>query len=581
VAVAEREGGRSRGDNYKWIVLTNTMLGTLLATIDSSIMLIAMPEVFRGIRLDPLQPGNSFYLLWMILGYLIVSSVFVVSFGRLGDIYGRVRMYNLGFLVYTAASLALTLDWMHGQGGADYLILFRIVQGLGAAFLVANSAAIITDAFPSHQRGTALGLNLVVGISGQFIGLVLGGLLAPINWRLIFLVSVPFGLAGGIWAYLMLHEQGVRRKAPVDWLGNITFAAGLILVMIGITSSLRPYGGHAMGWTNPVVIAELTVGVIFLALFVLIETRVEHPMFRLSLFKIRAYSFGSLSTFLAAVSRGGLMFMLIIWLQGIWLPLHGYSFERTPLWAGIHMLPLTFGILIGGPIFGILSDKYGARPFATGGMLLSAFTFVLLTQLPIDFDYAELAPILFLSGLSTGMFASPNRAAVMNSLPPEHRGAGGGMNSTFQNSAQVLSIGIFFTLMITGLAATLPHSVQSGLVANGVPGATATQISHAPPVSILFAAFLGYNPIQRLAGSDTLAHLSHHSLALIDSRTFFPHLISSAFRHGLHQAFAFAIIACLIAAAASWSRGGVQPDGTEDDVTVEVESELSAETVMP
>jgi MFS family permease len=528
----------------------------LLATIDGSIVLIAMPDIFRGIRLDPLEPGNSFYLLWMILGFLVVSSVLVVSLGRLGDQFGRVRMYNVGFVVYTLASLLLTIDWLHGRAGADWLIAFRIVQGVGAAFLIANSVAILTDAFPANQRGLALGINNVVGISGMFIGLVLGGVLAPISWRLVFLVSVPTGIAGTIWSYRSLREIGVRTREPIDWPGNLTFAAGLVLVMIGITYGIRPYGDHPMGWTSPFVDLCLAAGAALLALFALVEVRSPAPMFRLGLFRIRAFTFGVLSSFLSAVSRGGLMFMLIIWLQGIWLPEHGVDFASTPLWAGIRMLPLTVGFLLAGPVSGILSDRYGSRPFATGGMLASALSFGLLELLPVDFSYLEFAAILLLMGLSMGAFASPNRAGVMNSLPAQHRGAGGGMNQTFQNSAQVLSIGIFFTLMIVGLSATLPHSLAAGLRAHGVAPGVATRVGHLPPVSVLFAAFLGYNPAQKLLGPHVLARLPARDAAAIRGRGFFPHLIAQPFRSGLHEAFAFAIAACLVAALASWSRGG-------------------------
>jgi MFS family permease len=546
-------------DRYKWIALSNTTLGVLLATLDASITLIAMPDIFRGIHLDPLVPSNSFYLLWMILGYLVVTSVLIVSLGRLGDMYGRVRIYNLGFVIYTVASLLLAVDWMTGRAGATYLIGFRIVQGVGGACLLANASAIITDAFPAHQRGMALGLNNIVGVSGMFIGLVLGGLLAPVDWRLVFLISVPVGLVGTVWAYLKLEERSTPRWAPVDWWGNVTFALGLVLVMVAVTYGIRPAGGHATGWGSARVLALLAGAVVCLAAFAVVERRVAVPMFRLPLFRIRAFTFGTLSTFLSAVARGGLMFMLIIWLQGIWLPRHGYSFEETPLWAGIYMLPLTVGMLIAGPTSGYLSDRFGARWFATAGMLGTAGSFVLLVLLPTDFAYPAFAAILLLTGLSFGMFASPNRAAVMNSLPAEDRGVGGGMNQTFQNSAQVLSIGIFFTLMIVGLASTLPAAMSSGLQANGVPAATAHHVSQLPPVSILFAAFLGYNPIEQLVGPDTLHHLTAHQQAVLTGHSFFPELISGPFRSGLHAAFAFAIVACLVAAAASLMRGGRVP----------------------
>jgi MFS family permease len=552
-------------DRYKWIALSNTTLAVLLATLDLSITLIAMPDIFRGIQLDPLVPSNSSYLLWMILGYMVVGSVLVVSLGRLGDIFGRVKIYNLGFVIYTAASLLLTIDWMTGELGAFYLIVFRIVQGVGGACLMANSAAIITDAFPSDQRGMALGVNNIVGVSGMFVGLLLGGVLAPISWRLVFLISVPVGLFGTVWAYKRLQERGVATRRPVDWLGNVTFALGLVCLMVAVTYGIRPYGGQSTGWTSPTVLGLLSGGAAFLVAFLVVESRVKDPMFRLPLFRIRAFTFGTVSTFLSAMSRGGLMFMLIIWLQGIWLPEHGYDFADTPLWAGIYMVPLTLGMLVAGPVSGYLSDRFGARPFATGGMIGTAVSFALLLLLPIDFPYPLFALVLTLSGISTGLFASPNRAAVMNSLPRADRGAGGAMNQTFQNSAQVISVGVFFTLMIVGLSVTLPSTMSSGLEAHGVPAATAERVAQLPPVSILFAAFLGYNPIQHLLGPQALGALSAHDQAVLTGRSFFPQLISGPFETGLHEAFAFAIVACLVAAAASLMRGG-QYDAADETI---------------
>jgi MFS family permease len=541
---------------YKWVALTNTTLGMLMATINASILLIALPDIFRGIHIDPLAPGNTSYLLWLILSFLVVMAVLLVSLGRLGDIYGRVRMFNLGFAVFTVFSILLSITWMHGSAGALWLILMRVGQGVGGALIFANSSAILTDAFPQDQRGLALGVNSIAAIAGSFLGLVLGGVLAPISWRLVFLVSVPIGVVATFWAYHSLRELSERRPARIDWWGNATFATGLVGVMVGITYGIQPYGGHTMGWTSPLVLASLLGGLALLGVFCLIESRVEEPMFHLGLFRIRAFAAGNLAALLAAMGRGGLQFILIIWLQGIWLPEHGYNFAQTPLWAGIYMLPLVAGFLVAGPASGYLSDRFGARPFATGGMILAAASFLLLIVLPVDFSYIWFALILVLNGVGMGLFSSPNSAGVMNSLPASQRGAGAGMLATFMNSASVLSIGVFFTLMIVGLASGLPNALHSGLVAHDVPAADAARISHLPPVSTLFASFLGFNPVKTLLGPHVLQGLPAADTHALTGRSFFPQLISGPFHSALVYAFAFAIVACLVAAFASLLRGG-------------------------
>ena len=555
------------GPNYRWIALFISTLGMLMATIDSSIVLIALPDIFRGIGIDPLQPGNSFYLLWMILGFLVVTSALVVTLGRLGDMYGRVRIYNLGFAIYTVFSLLLTVTWMSGHAAAIWLITMRLGQGVGAAMLMANSGAILTDAFPEHQRGMAFGINQAAAFSGAFIGLILGGVLAPINWRYIFLVSVPIGLFATVFGYLALRELGTRRHTTIDWPGNVTFVAGIVLLIGGITYGIEPYGHRTMGWTNPEVYGSVLLGIGFLVLFGFIERRSPSPMFHLTLFKIRAFTAGVIASFLAALSRGGLMFMLVIWLQGIWLPLHGYSFTQTPLWAGLAMIPLTLGLLIAGPTSGILSDRFGVRPFATGGMLGTAACFALLELLPIDFPYWAFGVLLFVTGLFMASFGSPNRTGVMNSIPAEDRGAGSGMNTTFQNSAQIFSIGIFFSLMIIGLSTSLGTNLTQGLEAHGVPATAAEHAGHLPPVSTLFAAFLGYDPIAHLIGAGTLAHLSPSDQATLTGTRYFPSLISSAFRDGLHLALDFAILMSLAAAAASWTRGTSSEEGVTEPLS--------------
>jgi len=329
---------------------------------------------------------------------------------------------------------------------------------------------------------------------------------------------------------------------------------GLIALLAGITYGIQPYAGHTMGWTNPYVITAIAGGLALLAAFCVIETRVEQPMFRLSLFRLRAFTAGNVANLLAGLGRGGLMFILIIWLQGIYLPQHGYTFSSTPLWAGIFMLPLTAGFLVAGPVSGWLSDRFGARPFATGGMVVAAASFLLLEYLPVNFTYWQFALILLVNGMGMGLFASPNRAAIMNSLPPEQRGVGSGMSATFQNSAMVLSIGIFFSLIIFGLASSLPATLTHGLIAQGVPAHAAARVGALPPVAVLFASLLGYNPVQTLLGP-VIAHLPASHAAYLTGRTFFPALITPAFSHGLSVAFDFAIGACLVAAVASLLRG--------------------------
>jgi MFS family permease len=537
-------------DHYKWLALSNTTLGVLIATINASILLISLPDIFKGIHINPLLPSNTNYMLWLILGFLVVTAVLVVSLGRLGDIYGRAKTYNLGFAVFTFFSIMLSVTWMKGSDGALWLIIMRALQGVGGAMLFANSSAIITDAFPANQRGLALGINGVAAVAGSSIGLVLGGVLAPVAWRAVFLVSVPFGVFGTAWGFMKLRDLSERKPARIDWWGNITFAIGLVAVMVGITYGIQPYGHHTMGWTSPKVIAEIGGGILMLLIFCFIEMRVEQPMFHLDLFKVRAFTAGNLASLLSGIGRGGLQFVLIIWLQGIYLPRHGYSFAETPLWAGIYLLPLVAGMLFAGPIAGALSDRIGPRPFAFAGMVLAALSFLFLAILPVNFSYPVFALVIVLNGLGMGIFFSPNRASIMNSLPPNQRGAGGGMAATFMNSAMVLSIGIFFSLMIVGLSGGLHQSLYHGLRAHGISSAVAAKASNLPPVATLFAAFLGYNPIQTLLGPGlhTVSAAQQHVLL---GHTFFPAVISAPFSSALSSAFAFGLIACVVAGLAS------------------------------
>jgi len=542
--------------DYKWIALSNTTLSMMLAFINMTTVLLALPVIFRGIGINPLAPGSSDYLLWLLMGYMLVTAVFVVSFGRLGDIFGRTRMYILGFAIFTVGSLLCALTWSTGPAGAIELILFRVVQGIGGAFLFANGTAILTDAFPENQRGMAMGLNQVAGIAGSFLGILVGGLLSQVGWRWVFLFNVPIGLAATIWAARTLREVGTRNKEPIDYLGNLTFAAGLTMILVGAIYGINPSAHSSMSWTTPFVLSMFSGGVVFLVAFFLIEQRVKVPMFRLDLFRIRAFAVGNLAGFMSSLARGGFMLMLTIWLQGIWLPLHGYDFAVTPLWAGICMIPSSIGILLLGPLSGRLSDRYGARYFATGAMILTAVGFALLLALPVNFKYPLFAAVIFLDGVSMGMFMAPNTSAIMNSLPPQHRGAGSGMRATLMNVGSPLSMAIVFTLMVVGLNASMPAALFNGLVQNGISAQIAQQVASAPPVGYLFAAFLGYNPLGTMIPASVLQSLQPQQAAIITSRAFFPQLIDTAFHRGLVEVLVFSIIMCLIGAAASWVRGG-------------------------
>ena len=555
MTVAARANPPLVGPRYKWVVLSNTTIGVVLASLNATSLLIALPVIFRGIHLNPLQASNFPYLLWIMMGYLLVSASVVVTVGRIGDIFGRVRMYNLGFAWFTLGAILLSLVWSTGPAGALELVFLRMFQAIGGALLMANSAAIITDAFPAEQLGLALGMNMVAMIVGSFLGIVVGGLLSEVGWRWVFLANVPIGVFGTVWAYLKLKEIGIRMKAKIDWLGNLSFAAGLAMILTGVTYGIKPYGHSLTGWADPFVLEMLFGGLALLGVFVFIETKVTDPMFRMSLFRIRAFTAGNLASFLGAVGRGGMMFMLMIWFQGIWLPQHGYRFVDTPLWAGIYMIPWSLGFVVAGPVSGKLSDRYGARPFATAGMLLSAVMYAAMMAFPANFAYWPFAAVMFVSGIAMGLFASPNTASIMNSVPARHRGAASGMRVTFGSAGMPLSMGLFFTLLVFGLNAKVPTAMYHGLIAHGIPVAKATQLSHLPPLGYIFAAFLGYNPLKSLLGPSVLGHISRANATSLTGRSFFPQLIGPSFKHGLLLILVFAVVMSVIAAVASALRG--------------------------
>lgn len=564
---ATRAGSRFDLDHprYKWVALSNTTLGTLLAAVNASIVLISLPAIFRGIDLNPLSPGNISYLLWMLMGYLVATAVLVVPFGRLGDMFGRVRIYNIGFAVFTVAAIALSFDPFHLGSGAVWLIVWRVVQGVGGAMLMASSSAILTDAFPANQRGMALGVNMVTAVAGSFLGLLIGGALAEWHWQAIFWVGVPIGLAGTIWSMRSLREIGQRTPGRLDWAGTITFGVGLTVLLIGITYGIQPYGQSTTGWTNPAVLGSIAAGLVLLVVFCVVELKVAQPMVNIRLFRSTAFGMGNLAGLMSSVGRGGLQFMLIIWLQGIWLPLRGYDFESTPLWAAIYMLPITVGFLLAGPVAGALSDRYGARPLTVGGMALMAVSFLALVMIPVDFDYRVFALLIFLNGVGGGIFTAPNTAAIMSSVPAAERGAASGVRATFFNAGSSLSIGIFFSLMIVGLANTLPGALSGGLQEQGVSASVAQQVADLPPVGSLFAAFLGYNPIAELLEPYHALQQPGVNADELTGQTFFPHLIIEPFHAGLTVVFIAAAVMMVIGMVASlFNPGRYAEDVTAD-----------------
>jgi MFS family permease len=545
---------------YKWIALSNTTLGVLMATINSTIVLISLPAIFRGISLNPLSNGTFQYLLWILFGFNIVTTTMLVTFGRLSDVFGRVRLFNAGFAVFTTASILLFLTPGTGTQGATELVLFRVIQGLGASLLLSNSAAILTDAFPASERGKALGINQVAALVGALLGLILGGILAAFDWRYVFLVSVPVGLIGTFWSYLKLKETAkINRRQGLDVWGNTTFGGGLTLLLIGVVYGLLPYGKSSMGWANPWVVASLLCGAVMLAAFPMIERRVKDPMFRLDLFKIRMFSAAGISSFLSSMGRGGVMIILIILLQGIWLPLHGYSFESTPFWAGVYMIPMLLGFVVVGPLSGWLSDRTGARVLSTLGMTITGASFLALSFLPYDFQFPLFAGLIFAMGMGGGMFAAPNTASLMNSVPPEHRGAASGMNATLQNTGQTVSIALFFTIIIVALTRSLPTALSGVMSQAGVPQ-LASYFSEIPATAALFAAFLGYNPVVAILStvpSSVSGTIPSSVLTYLTGTSFFPHAIAPSFMAALDDSFYIGAGLSFIAAVVSALRGKI------------------------
>ncbi|HMK53918.1 MAG TPA: MFS transporter [Methanobacteriaceae archaeon] len=542
--------------NYKWTALSVVLLATLMGTINMSIIIISLPAIFNGIHINPLTSFQ--YLLWILMGYGLVTATLLLSFGRLSDIYGRTKFFKLGFLIFTLGSVLLYLTPSTGEVGAMEIIIFRIFQAVGSALLMANGSAILADAFPPNELGRALGINMVLATSGQFIGLLLGGILAVFDWRYVFLVNIPFGIIGTVWSVLKLKETSIRGvKTKIDIWGNLLFVASITNLLLGVTYGLMPYQNDPMGWGNPWVIFSLILGVVLMPIFLWVEKKVEAPMFKLELFRVKMFAFSNLSGLLSALCRGGMMFMLILLLQGIWLPLHGYSYESTPFWAGVYMIPLTIGISIMGPLSGFLSDKYGPRWIATIGMMINTVAFIILASLPYDFNYLEFGLTLFLMGIGVGMFGSPNSASIMNSVAPQDRGIASGMMYTIMNTAFTASMAIFFTIVIIGITQRFPDAMTSSLASIGAVQ-LAPILSNIPPSGALFSAFLGYNPVDSILSalpSNLVAMIPSATKTALTGTTWFPQTLAEAFMPSLRIAFYIGAIFSALAALLSALRG--------------------------
>lgn len=547
---------------YKWMALLVVLISSLMGMINISIVLISLPAIFNGIHVDPL---NSFqYLLWILMGYSLVTATLLLSFGRLSDMFGRIKMFRLGLTIFTLGSILLYLTPSTGDAGAIEIILFRIFQAVGTALFMANSAAIVADAFPRNELGKAIGINMVAIMAGQFLGLILGGVLATLDWRYIFLLSVPFGLIATILS-IKLKEISIKDvKTKLDIWGNMAFMGGITLLLVGVTYGLMPYKTDLMGWHNPWVVLSMIGGAVLLITFPFIERRVESPMFRLDLFRNRMFTYANTAGFLASINRGAVMFVLILLLQGIWLPLHGYSYESTPFWAGIYMIPLTLGIFIMGPVSGALSDKYGPRWIATTGMLITALAFILLAIMPYNFNYIEFGSVLFLMGVGSGMFGSPNSSSIMNSVPPQNRGVASGMMQTLNNTAMTASMAIFFTILIVGITQRFPDAMASSLASIGA-SQLAPVFSNIPPTGALFAAFLGYNPVDALLTAlppQMVAQIPSTTISTLNGTTWFPTTFANAFLPSLKTSFLFGALLSVVAAILSAMRGETKTDHT-------------------
>jgi MFS family permease len=532
----------------KWIALSNTSIAIFIAFANYNMIIIALPQIFNSLRFNPTAPDALGYLIWLILGYMIVTSSLVVTFGRISDLKGRAKLYSLGFLIFAISSGFLSTVNGYGDSAVLEMIILRLFQGVGGGLLMVNSAAILTDYFPKNELGKALGLNQVSGLVGGVAGLIIGGVLSVINWRYIFLLDFVVGIIGTLWSFKSLRDVQKPIKQPLDIIGNVLFALGITLLLISVTYGLLPYGNQQLGWGNPFVITGLTISFLVIGIFVFVERKVKNPMFDLSLFKVRDFSVANFTNFIASMARQGILLMMLVLLQGIWLPLHGVPYSQTPFWAGLYLIPNMLGFAALGPISGILSDRYGSRVFTSLGLFISALGFFLLSLLPYDFQLWQFFAISFLMGAGMGLFSSPNMADIMASVPVQKRGAASGMRASLQNTASAISVVLYFSVVITGMAVTLNSSIESALSSYGIHLNV-----NLPAAVAIFSALLGYDPLSSLTSSLPTSVASH-----IDTPAFFVTAIAPSFMSGFRLMLDISAALLVLSGILSLARKGVR-----------------------
>jgi len=536
-------------------ILVNSFLGSLMASMTMSAIIIALPDILRGIGVNPMSPLGFASMMWLMFSYPLMVAVAVPIVGRLSDMYGRGRMFTIGDAIFTVMSTLLGIVPGYGSVAVAQMIAYRFVQGLGGSMMFTNSAAIITDVYPPHRRGVAMGIVSIAFSAGSIIGLVVGGVLAVVNWRLVFLVNTPIGIASTAWAYVTVYRLPLGlRRVRVDYLGASMLAASLVLLLLGITFGMLPSGNSMMSWGSPMVLGLIGGGLLLMALLIPVEMRTGEPILKINLFRIRPFTFGVLSALFLFLAQGANVFVLSLLLQAIYLPMHGVPYSETPLLAGIYLIPSSVANAVFAPVGGRLINRFGARVVSTIGAVLLGVSFELLTLLSLNFNYTLFAADLFLMGTGSGLFQSPNLVSIMSSVPQEDRSAASGLRASMQNIGLLMSFAVFLTLILVGSATALSTSISSALTKVGVPSDVVSELTRIPPAYALFAAFMGYDPMKFLM-SQAGVDLPGSVYAAVTKPTFFPSAIAPAMATGFIYAYHIAAIMAFTAAIFSYLRG--------------------------